>query len=140
MKDPLDNKDRAYELLGIGRNATLAEVNAAYARLAREQPSRRQELTNAWQRLRRSETRLEEDFWYYVVEQAEPAEPSAARREAFAWDPAVPTLHLGREHTDLAGDRYQRDFTPIEYREVKLTDLPHYDEPVALSVPVVFDK
>ena len=77
MKDPLDRKQRAFELLGLGRNATLAEINAAYVRLAAMDRSRRQELTDAWHRLRRPETRLEEDFWYYSVAEVERPESVA---------------------------------------------------------------
>lgn len=141
MKDPLDNKPRAYEVLGLRRSVTLAEINATYARLAKESPSRRPELTNAWQRLRRPETRLEEDFWYYAVGDAEGGERVIAdSREEFPWDPALPPLEIGLELTDLAEDRYRRDFGPLELRDIELSDVDRYDEEPAAALPLVFDK
>jgi hypothetical protein len=143
MKDPLDHNRRAYEVLGVGRDATPDEINKAYARLAADPKNvmRRQELTNAWQRLRRPETRLEEDFWYYDVGDAEKAEPGPAdTREGFPWDPALPPIVLGPEVTDLAGDRCGRDFGPLAFRELTLTHLERYDEAPAAVLPLTFER
>jgi curved DNA-binding protein CbpA len=141
MKDPLDSQARAYEVLGVSQSATLAEINAAYARLAAQYPARRQELTTAWQRLRRPDTRLEEDFWYYVVGEGGTVEPSSAgAREQFPWDPVVPPLSLGLEATDLAQDRFLRDFGPLASHDVALSHLEHYDTEPATVLPIVFDK
>lgn len=143
MKDPLDSKQRAYEVLGVDRNATLDEINKAYARLAADPKniSRRQELTNAWQRLRRTETRLEEDFWYYTVEHDEHAEHTATDpHEEFRWDPALPPLEIGLEFTDLAEGRYRQDLRPLEFRDIRLTHIDRYDEQPAATIPIVFDR
>lgn len=141
MKDPLDTKQRAYEVLGLYRSATLAEINAAYARLAKENPSRRPELTNAWQRLRRPETRLEEDFWYYAAGDTKGVTHVAAdSREEFRWDPALPPLEVGPGLTDLAEGRYQRDFGPLELRNIKLSYVDRDNEEPTVSLPLVFDK
>jgi len=141
MKDPLDTKQRAYEILGVGQNATLDEINKAYAELARKYPARRTELTNAWQRLRRPETRLEEDLWYYAVRDAEQVEHVVVdTREEFPWDPALPPLEVGLEFTDLADGRYRRDFSPIAFREVKLSHLDRYDEAPGATLPLRFDQ
>ena len=142
MKDPLDSKQRAYEVLGVNRNATLDEINKAYARLAADPKniSRRQELTNAWQRLRRLETRLQEDFWYYEVREEEPTgHLSADSREEFPWDPVLPLVVVGAEFTDLDEGRYRRDFSPLKFRSMKLTHIDSYDEE-ATPIPIVFDK
>lgn len=146
MKDPLDARARAYEVLGLTQNATLAEISAAYARLAAKQPARRQELTNAWQRLRRPETRIEEDFWYYLVEADGQAggkvvtAPAADQDGPFRWDPVLPRLEVGLELTDLADGRWRRDFSPLETRDVTLSHLERYDEePTAAHTPV-FDR
>lgn len=143
MKDPLDSRQRAYEVLGIGRNATLAEINAAYARLTAREPSRRQELTNAWQQLRRPETRFDEDFWYYAVGDADRLESAVpAPVEALPWDPALPpaALDIGREYTDLANGHHHRDFTPISFRDIELKDSGRYDGQPEIDLPLRFDR
>ncbi len=141
MRDPLDRKNRAYELLGVPRNATLAEINAAYARLAAENPSRRQELTNAWQRLRRPETRFEEDFWYYAGSDKEKEEAvEADSSDGFHLDPELPPLNVTPWITDLADGRYRRDFRRLEFRDLKLSRIPSYEEEPTAALAVVFDK
>jgi hypothetical protein len=142
MKDPLDNKNRPYEILGVGRNATLAEINAAYARLAGENPSRRQELTNAWHCLRRSEKRLEEDFWYYVGVDGETGRGSieVESQDGFHWDPELPPLDIGSWIVDLADGCFRRDFRPLEFRDLKLSRISRYEEEPAATFAVEFDK
>ncbi len=142
MKDPLDRKKRAYELLGVPRNAMLAEINAAYARrLAAENPSRRQELTNAWHRLRRSEKRLEEDFWYYAgVDGETGGSIEVDPQDGFHWDPELPPLDIGSWITDLADGCFRRDFRPLEFRDLKLSRISRYEEEPAATFAVQFDK
>lgn len=142
MRDPFDSKQRLYEVLGVAREATLDEINRAYARLAADPKniSRRQELTNAWQRLRRVETRLQEDFWYYEVQEEEPTgHLSTDSREEFPWDPALPPVEIGVEFTDLCEARYRRDFSPLKFRSMQLTHIDSYDEEAA-PIPFVFDR
>ncbi|MBI4493555.1 MAG: hypothetical protein HY690_12265 [Chloroflexi bacterium] len=141
MKDPLDSKERPYEILGVGRNATLAEIDAAYARLTAEHPARRQELTQAWQRLHRPETRLEEDFWYYPVGDAEHERDGGAELQVeLQWDPALPAVEIDLAFTDLAEGRYRADFRPLEFRAMKLAHLDRYDaQPKTLFRPA-FDR
>ncbi len=134
MKDPLDKKERAYEILGVGQDASVNEINQAYARLTREHPERRAELANAWQRLRKAQTRLEEDFWHYMIPDAgEGDAPADNLSDKFPWDPALPPLEVGLEHTDLAGSRYRRDFTPVTFRDVRLSHLERYDTPPTVA-------
>lgn len=143
MKDPLDPEERAYEVLGVGRNATLSEINAAYAMMAAQNPSLRRQLTHAWQQLRKSATRFKEDFWYYQVGDDENAgKESLDKRQALHLDPALPvsSADLCREHTDLAKGRYHKSFTDIEFRPMKLSDSERYDEDPGYALPIVFDR
>ena len=141
MKDPLDRRKRAYELLEVSRNAAPAEINAAYARLAAGNPSRRQELTNAWHCLRRSEKRLEEDFWYYAGADGETwGSIEAASQDGFQWEPELPPLDIGSWVADPADGRFRRDFRPLEFRDPKLSRIARYEEDPAATFAVEFDK
>ena len=141
MKDPADRKERAYDTLGLRRDATLGEVNAAYARLAAKDPSRRQKLTNAWQCLRKPETRLEEDLWYYPGGDSDAEAPSEPEPpNPFAADNAVPSLVIGVELTDLADGAFRRDFTPLHFREVHWQHLDGYEEDPLAALPIEFEK
>ena len=143
MKDPLDKKKRAYELLNIDRHATLPEINAVYARLCAEDPSKRQELTNAWQRLRRADTRLEEDFWYYNIAKVKTIDRvNLDMSDTVLSQPVLPpdALEVGLECTELANELYRNDFRPIEFEAIRLNDIEGYDEEPALAVPIIFDR
>lgn len=144
MKDPLDKNERAYEILEVPEHAGPNEINAAYARLTAQRPDRRPALTNAWQRLRRPDTRFEEDFWYYSVDdKAEGPGPRATDAQVrVPWDPVLPAraLELGLEFTDLSDGGYMKDFTQIEFREIKLSYTHRYDEEAGVGLDVVIDK
>jgi hypothetical protein len=143
MKDPLDTEKRAYEVLGVRRNATPAEINAAYARRTAQDPSMRQELTQAWQQLRKAATRLKEDFWYYPVGDAERIEQKPSEeRQALYLDPVLPVtaIEMGCEYTDLADGKYAKDFTQIRFRKIKLSYTDRYDEAPDFILPIVFDR
>jgi hypothetical protein len=140
MKDPLDSKQRAYEVLGLPRTASRDEINAAYASLTKQYPARRQEVTNAWQKLRRPETRLEEDFWYYMVGDGNSQQQNTPTAdEPLVCDPVAPPLDVGIEVTDLADNRWKHVVPPREFRDLKLSHIERYDEPVK-QLPVTFDK
>jgi hypothetical protein len=141
MKDPLDNKARAYEVLGVHRNASREGITAAYNALCRREPARRRQLTLAWHRLRKPETRIEEDFWYYdVADQDRVEQASSVGDEAFEWDPVLPPIEIGLEFTDLAQGRYRRDFSALEYRKVEMSHLGRFDEDPAAAIPINFDR
>jgi hypothetical protein len=141
MKDPLDNKVRPYDVLGIDTNASRDEITAAFHALCIKQPARRRELALAWHRLRRPETRIEEDFWYYDVSDSAPAQGAArGDGEAFDWDPVPPPMEIGLEFTDLADNRYRRDFSPLECRNVEMSHMPRFDEDPAAEIPINFDR
>lgn len=134
MRDPLDKRIRPYDILQLSPDATLAEVNAAYTRLCADRANfrRRQEITDAWQRLRRVQTRLEEDVWYYQVPL-----PAQAQFEGEApsgppvIEPQLPPITLGRELTDLHQGRAARLQTPIRFRQVELSYISrYYDAPI----------
>lgn len=141
MKDPLDTELRAYEILGVPRDAGRDEINRAFARLIDEQPERLDELRNAWDRLRFADRRLQEDIWYYP-EAGEPEVEAAGEHLSgeFDWEPAIPAFEIGVELTDLAEGRFRRDFGRLEFREVKVGHLDRYDGEPAEILPVVFDK
>jgi hypothetical protein len=140
MKDPLDTGQRAYEVLGVRRDASRDEINRAYARLTREQPGRGAELRNAWDRLRRPVHRLEEDLWYYAVVELDTPETPVESGEEISLEPELPLLEVGLEFTDVAQGRYRRDFSGLEFREIKISHISAYDTEVADLLPIVFDR
>jgi hypothetical protein len=143
MKDPLDNRKRAYEILDISQNASVAEINAAFARLIANDRSRLQELNIAWNKLRKAETRLEEDFWYYDLGQSDKIEGTITGvHEELSLDPILPpeASNINLKCIDLSEERYRNDFAPIEFREFKLSDIITYNEVSMYIPPLNFDK
>jgi hypothetical protein len=140
VKDPLDPTDRPYELLGVGPDATQDEITKAYRRLSTDPKNKRRvpELTAAWNDLRRLQTHLEEDLWYYRVTPPDAAAfGDGTTPDVPSVQPAFPPLELGRGFTDLepsrvaCGGAVARYETPLEPRKVELTYVRcHYDEPV----------
>jgi hypothetical protein len=143
MKDPLDTKERPYEVLGVGQNSTMDEINKAWAKLVKDPKARtrRRDINSAWHRIRKAETRVEDDIWSYSIHSSESA--VAVPGEVSAWvmtaDPILPDLSLGIEVTDLGTGRYRQDFRPMEFREIRLSHIEHYDPAGVPYLAVTFD-
>ncbi len=143
MKDPLDSRKRAYEVLGLTPQATMADVQQAYVDLSGDPKNRKrhQEITDAWRRLRRSDSRIEEDFWHYQADTPENAQyDGQVPVEPPAIQPAFPPITLGREFTDLHQGRAARFRTPIKFRDVTLSYLRRFFDAPVLPKHVRFDS
>jgi hypothetical protein len=139
MKDPLDKKERAYDILGVDRDAGKQKIMAAYGVMVRKQGAKAQ---NAWNKLLKPENRFEEDFWYYPVGDQEKLEISDAGSDKIPLEPEAPAFvsNVDIRYTDLAAERFRKDFRPIQWRKVEFEDLAHYEDDLKELLPIVFDK
>lgn len=145
MYDPLDQRHRAYELLGVGPEADRRQVDAAYNRALKKKGADRKELGLAWRLLRKPINRLEEDVWAYQlgeppglgqVSQVSQAQASV-HLEALL-PPEMLQVNLGM--TDLGGGLFRRDFSQIPPRTVALSQSRRYTGHPAAHLPLDFDR
>lgn len=142
MYDPLDQRHRAYELLGVGPDADRRQVDAAYNRSLKKKGADRKELGQAWRLLRKPINRLEEDVWAYHLGQPPQAGRASQAETAVQLRAQLPPemLQVNLGLTDLAGGRHQRDFRQIGPRAVALSQSRRYaGDPVAW-LPLDFDR
>jgi len=142
MRDPLDRKRGAFESLGVDRQATLAAINVAYARLANASPIGRQALSEAFHRLRRPESRLEEEFWYYPVheDRGEPVSDPGATPVACSWTPAPPVVDLRGFAADVETLRHAVAGQEVRAREMAVSRSSRYTRDPLAAVPFNFDR
>jgi len=142
MKDPLDRRPRAYEVLGLSLDANRAQVDSAYARLAATNRSGRQELADAWHRLRKPESRLEEDLWYYILgDEVDQFDAQDVGEMSFMWDPEAPATIVGDQLVELdRGDSCRRDFREVALRPTSICDRGCYEADGLRLVAIPLDK
>ncbi|MBI4799596.1 MAG: hypothetical protein HY794_12910 [Desulfarculus sp.] len=141
MYDPLDQRHRAYELLGVGPEADRRQVDAAYNRALKKKGADRKELGQAWRLLRKPINRLEEDLWAYQLGQP-PQVGQASQAETAVQLQALllqEMLQVNLGMTDLASGLYGRDFTRINPRVVALSQSRRYAGGPEAWLPLDFD-
>jgi hypothetical protein len=127
MKDPADDRHRAYESLGLKLGATKDQVTAAYEQATANpaNATRLPELTSAWYALTRARPRLEEDFWHYDEPPAQGAGvPVAPGAEGLAVEPALAVILTDDQVSELNVEECGASEPRPPAAEVRLTPVP----------------
>jgi hypothetical protein len=143
MRDPLDAREGPYAVLGIGRDAKLPEIQAAYQRRTRERAGRTKKPTEALNRLRRAELRFEEDFWYYPSSPAieTPASTADVVAGPVQLEVISPVVDVSPGPSALAEASGRRDRTAPRSKTPAVSHLERYDDdPVAALTRVRLSK
>jgi hypothetical protein len=142
LKDPRDDRETPYELLGLAPNATAAEVHSALPRFMRN-PRNLPKLGRAQEavrRLRDPKDRAALDIWFYPFEtpaaMANDSEPPLDVAD-LARIPAVAEREL---YSDLSGGDLLADARPFKFTEQPFADLGHYDGLGQLQLDPPFDR
>ncbi len=143
IKDPFDQSQTPYELLGLQPDACVTEVHQALPRFMRDRRNVSR-LGKAQEAIRRLKTPLERaalDIWFYVVEMPAAKEDAPPPTEISINELAQPPqCEPQLLYTDLDGRELAASTWRIESASVDLADLKQYDGLDALSLKPDFDR
>jgi hypothetical protein len=152
MKDPLDDREDAYQRFNeeakaqgkppqVGRATKPMDVRKVYGAL-RARTSNPAGLAEARDKLTLSERRLEEDIFFYWIDEQQAT--AGERLEEPAWEGdeplPVPNLPINCSFLKIVTGVEDRLLDPLRFRDVKLTELARYDEARLPPAEIVFEK
>ena len=140
MKDPRDENERPYEVLGVSPDISVKDAERVYTDFLRDRKnvSRRQAARVAYDRLRRIEWRVEDEIFYY------PSAPTAAEGlrgqtvQPFSHEPVPPDLTIDVVAMAQRWPVGEQDFDPFSPRRVQLSDTSSFEERLLRCLPIEF--
>ena len=141
LKDPIDDAETAYDLLGLGFDASLEEVRGALKRFMKD-PRKRHLMgaaAQAQKRLQSPAGRAELDIWFYDVKISEvDASPAATfDLDEFTRPRPLPVSEL---YSDLAGENLEADKRKITPQRMKFGDARVFDNLESFCFTPQFDR
>ena len=130
IKDPYHSEETPYDVLNLEPYASHKEVQGALPNFMRDLRNRAKlpAAQKASKALKKSKTRLEVDLLYYCIgridENLKEIDLNSIKNEFSR----VPTLVDGDLYSDLTKDNYDDDYSDIQKRKIKLSEIKKYDD------------
>ena len=143
FKDPYQTEESPYELLGLEPNASPKEIQEALPRFMRDRKNlpRLALAQQAIRRLKAPQDRAQVDIWLYNVEAApEQAGPEVDMGQALAGFRKVLCYPVEELYSDLTGLDLAKEQREIQFKEMQIDDLKHYDELSLVDLTPEFDR
>ena len=143
FKDPNQESQNPYELLGLKPDASLTAVHRALPPFLRNPQNRPRipEAMEAQRKLKIGRDRVAVDVWLYELDpvpesRGEPSEPPLVLEEFRR----VPHLSPEAFYSDLDGGDLPLEVKPMEFLKVKVSDLKRYGDLGPVELLPEFDR
>jgi hypothetical protein len=143
FKDPFQNEETPYEVLGLEPNASPADVQGSLPRFMRDRKNLPR-LAVAQQAIRKLKTpaeRAQVDIWLYNVSAGPQQDgPDVDIREELADLLVVPCYPVEELYSDLNGLELSKERREIEFQNMQIEELEYYGEYSAVDPAPEFDR
>ena len=143
IKDPLNNEETPYDLLGLDPNAPHGDVLQAFPKFVKN-PANRTKIAKAQEAVRKlmnAGDRIAVDILYYRLGKIESDVGEIPDLVSYLQDlMAVPALNENELYSDLIKEDFSEDYREISFSNVKVIELKGYDDFQDCKPETIFDK
>ena len=143
IKDPQQNVETPYELLGLPANASRTEVQGALPKFMRDRRNipRLGKAQDAVRKLQNAKARAAIDIFFYEVNLAAAGAGAAdAPPPDFSEFQRIPVLRVDQLYNDLDGGRVTADFRQVTPTQIKFSEVKVFDGLDDVHIRPRFDR